>query len=166
MDLGFGSSPLTRAGWEGWNLAPTPWLLFGTPWPMARPSSSRGRAIGGALEVRASYAVMRDVRLVMDLLSSMENCSALLLQVLMVSTLDERSSCPTCRAFTSLITRSSFSSAVVILDVRVGGFFPRWRALGEIGGEWSGEDGCWAIRAEEVAVARIDLTGRRSHRDD
>ena len=103
---------------------------------------------------------MRDVRFFIDMLSSVEIESALILHVLRPSTVVSSLSCPAWRAFTSVTRRTSFSSAVAILAVRVGGFRPRWRDFGGGGGGGGGglgegELGCGLSGGREV-VAVVD----------
>lgn len=63
-------SPLTRVEPGADDLGFAPWLSMFMPWLSARPSSSRGGAFGGAVDVIASNALMRDARFVMVFLSS------------------------------------------------------------------------------------------------
>lgn len=64
-----------------------------------------------------------------------------------------------CRAFTSDISRSSFSSTVVILNVNVGilAFFPRCRCCGSGGGSRGGGGGGVADLGIELVVAAVFL---------
>lgn len=64
-----------------------------------------------------------------------------------------------CSAFTSVITKSSFSSAVVILNVNVGvlAFFPRCRCCGGGGGSGGGGGGVADLGFELVALAVFEI---------
>lgn len=129
-------------------------------WPLARSSSSRSGTLGTIVVEIASSAAMRDVRLVISLLSSTENFSALTLHELMASTVEAILSCPVWRALTSSTSVSSFSSVVVILDVRVGGFFPRCLGLGGGGGGGGGGVDVGAGDVEVVGRAtRVNVAG-------
>jgi hypothetical protein len=130
----------------------------GGRWPT--PSSSRGGAGGGEADVASSNAFMCDVRLMIDLLRLAAILSAAMLQVLMASTVLANLSCPAWSALTSVSRRSSFSSAVVILEVRVGGFFSRCLGLGGGGGGVGVGELCGGRLVEVDEITSVNNSGR------
>lgn len=137
---------------------PGEFVQRGGCWPT--PSSSRGGAGGREADVASSNAFMRDVRSMIDLLRSAAILSAVMLQVLVASTVLANLSYPAWSALTSVSRRSSFSSAVVILEVRVGGFFSRCLGLGGGGGRVGVGELCGGRLVEVDEITSVNNSSR------
>ena len=122
----------------------------GGRWPAPLPRAAGPEA--------ASSASMRDVRSLTESLNWAAILSASTLHVLMASTVLTSFSWPAWSALTSNRSRSSFSSAVAIRAVRVGGFLPRSRGLGGGGGEGK-LAGCVVV-VVVVDISRVNCSGR------